>query len=181
MRKYIAVAALLLILLAVNWSIYSKEKHLHNGKVVFLELAPVDPRSLMQGDYMDLRFELADAIRDQRRLQQPREPGGNTGNGLPQTASFDGYVIVTLDDRNVGSFHSLDEHARLAENQLRIQYRVRRNQIKFATNAFFFQEGHAAHFESAQYGKFKVNSDGEPLLTDLYNGELIKIEPEATL
>ncbi|XOT97907.1 GDYXXLXY domain-containing protein, partial [Alcaligenes pakistanensis] len=29
------------------------------GQTVLLELAPVDPRSLMQGDYMSLNFALS--------------------------------------------------------------------------------------------------------------------------
>jgi uncharacterized membrane-anchored protein len=30
--------------------------------LVFLELAPVDPRSLMQGDYMVLRYKIAEGV-----------------------------------------------------------------------------------------------------------------------
>ena len=63
MRKKIAIGSLLIILALVNWSIAEKEKHLAEGKVVYLKLAPVDPRSLMQGDYMALRFRLAPQTR----------------------------------------------------------------------------------------------------------------------
>ena len=51
LTKLVAVLGLLLILLAVNWSIYKQEQVLAQGKTVLLKLAPVDPRSLMQGDY----------------------------------------------------------------------------------------------------------------------------------
>ena len=54
----------ILILCIINVLVYQKEQHLSNGEVVLLELAPVDPRSLMQGDYMRLRFALAGTIRD---------------------------------------------------------------------------------------------------------------------
>ena len=34
------------------------ERYIADGQPVFVELAPVDPRSLMQGDYMQLNFRL---------------------------------------------------------------------------------------------------------------------------
>ncbi|WP_414673872.1 GDYXXLXY domain-containing protein, partial [Marinimicrobium sp. UBA4509] len=52
MRRGIALVTALAILVLVNFSIYEKEQHLAQGEIMYLELAPVDPRSLMQGDYM---------------------------------------------------------------------------------------------------------------------------------
>lgn len=40
MRKLIAVAAGLVILLLVNFTIYQREQLLENGRIVLLELAP---------------------------------------------------------------------------------------------------------------------------------------------
>src|SRR5690606_9942359 len=60
--RIVTLVAGLLVLGAVNYAIYAKERVIRDGDVVFLELAPVDPRSLMQGDYMALRFRLADQI-----------------------------------------------------------------------------------------------------------------------
>ena len=50
------------MLVAVNGSIVAKERIKTHGERIYLELAPVDPRSLMQGDYMALRFALAESI-----------------------------------------------------------------------------------------------------------------------
>ena len=67
MRKAVVIAAGLLVLAAANWSILLRERLLTEGRVVLLELAPVDPRSLMQGDYMALRFKAAnDALGEVR-------------------------------------------------------------------------------------------------------------------
>ena len=60
--RYVASIALVAILCIVNWSIIVKEKHLAEGEISYLQLVPVDPRSLMQGDYMALRFAIADAV-----------------------------------------------------------------------------------------------------------------------
>ena len=61
MRKAVALIAGLAVLAFVNFGIYGRERLLTEGQVVLLRMAPVDPRSLMQGDYMRLNFEAADA------------------------------------------------------------------------------------------------------------------------
>ena len=91
MRKIIAVIALVLILAGVNWSIYQKEQHLATGAVVYLKLRPVDPRSLMQGDYMRLGFELADKI-SAALFKKPR--GGTSWSNRHRFDAIDGYVAV---------------------------------------------------------------------------------------
>lgn len=168
MSKLIALVAALGVLLLVNWSIWEKEKHLAEGEVVYLRLAPLDPRSLMQGDYMALRFQLGNNIRG----ALPR----TDDNSAEYLQASDGQVVVTLDENRVATFKRL--HSRkspLTANELALAYRVRNNQVKFATNAFFFQEGQAALFESARYGQFRVNEKGEPLLVALYSASLEKL------
>ena len=61
--KWIIILINLIILLGLfNNSILQKEELLTDGQLVLLELAPVDPRSLMQGDYMRLRYAISDNI-----------------------------------------------------------------------------------------------------------------------
>ena len=45
-----------------NAQILLKEHTRTSGNLVLLELAPVDPRSLMQGDYMTLRYAIASDV-----------------------------------------------------------------------------------------------------------------------
>ena len=151
MRKPIAVAAGLLMLAAVNWGIYGRERLLETGQVVLLELAPIDPRSLMQGDYMALRFKVADEA---------------FGRGRSKIAE-DGRIVVRIGERGVGSFVRRDGGEPLAPGEARLRYRVREDKVKFATNAYFFQEGTASQYARARYGEFRVAPDGEMLLTHL--------------
>ncbi|MBS0976300.1 GDYXXLXY domain-containing protein, partial [Serratia rubidaea] len=67
--KWLTGALVLAALLLVNLSIYQKEQQLRQGRVAILQLAPVDPRSLMQGDYMALDYALAAPLRTQMRQQ----------------------------------------------------------------------------------------------------------------
>ena len=148
----------ILILCIINILIYQKEQHLSNGEVVLLELAPVDPRSLMQGDYMRLRFALADTIRDTLTEEMSSVP-----------SSFDGFVVVSRDRDQVGSFVRLSQTYVHNQEELSLHYRIRKGTLAFATNAFFFQEGDAEIYERAKYGQFRVDDHGELLLTNMYD------------
>lgn len=170
MRNNIAVIAGIIILLLVNWSIAGKEKQLKEGRVVFLKLAPVDPRSLMQGDYMRLRFALANEV----YRQLPKTEGKNKWR-RNNVKARDGKVIVTLDEKNIASFNRLEDDKNLASNEVRLRYRVRNGRVKFATNAFFFEEGQASAYRKARYGKFRVAKNGELLLTSMYDDALKKL------
>tara|TARA_R110002110_G_scaffold30221_3_gene107375 strand:- start:1955 stop:2431 length:477 start_codon:yes stop_codon:yes gene_type:complete len=158
----------LLILAVVNGSIWQKERHLAEGEVVYQELAPVDPRSLMQGDYMVLNFALSNDI--QRALQSRH------GSDTPK--AHDGYAIVRLDEQRIGHFQRLaDGEGTLGNDERQLQYRLRNGQVRFATDAFFFQEGDAEHYELARYGRFRINDDGEPLLVSLHDEALVHLSP----
>lgn len=171
-NKIIALIALAVVLGLVNGSIVAKEKHLAEGQVVYLELAPVDPRSLMQGDYMALNFRVGQQVYDALPKSEHYR-GWNRG-----VDASDGYVVVRLDDNRVASFQRLDDDTPLEDNELKLHYRVRNGQVKFATNAFFFQEGHAQPYEAARYGEFRVNDQGHVLLAAMFDEQLQKIQPE---
>ena len=163
--KVLASFALLVCLVLVNWSIYKKEHLLEHGQLVYLALAPVDPRSLMQGDYMALRFEMA------RQINASLQSTNENAEAMRKTAQ-DGYAIATLDNNQVGMFKGLYREQTLEGNEILMRYRLRNNQVKFATNAFFFQEGHAARYENAKFGGFRVAKDGELLLVSLHDENL---------
>ena len=167
MRKYMVLIIGLFILGAINVSIWHKEQLLANGKTVFLALAPVDPRSLMQGDYMALRFELERDIAPQLTHDK--------------TQNDDGYVVVNINAQGVGEFAQLQDNLPDAVNsqQVAMRYRVREGKIKFATDAFFFEEGQGDIYAQAKYGEFKVAENGELLLTDLRGEKLIKLNKKA--
>ena len=152
-RVLIAVGALL-VLGAVNYSILGKESVKRDGVVVYLDLMPRDPRSIMQGDYMTLRFRLAQDIHA-------------TVKPLPAEGGTDLAPVSVSNDR-VGSL------ARAGEaGNVRIRYRVRKGEVWLGTNAFFFEEGKDAHYASARYGEFRVHpTSGEAVLVGLRGAAL---------
>jgi uncharacterized membrane-anchored protein len=143
----LTVLGTLLVLGSVNYSIYAKERIKKNGEVIYLELAPVDPRSLMQGDYMALRFTIAREFR--RHKPEDRIP-------------------LQLDQRRV---------ARIAEPSseasLRMRYRVQNGEVWLGTNAYFFEEGTAERFAGARYGEFRIDPQtGDAVLVALCDDQL---------
>ncbi|HEV8078349.1 MAG TPA: GDYXXLXY domain-containing protein [Marinobacter sp.] len=167
-RRLFGLLALLVALAVVNLAVFQKERQLAHGKVVYLELAPVDPRSLMQGDYMTLSFAIGQDIR------RAVERGGLDFSASEISAHF---VIVTLDSQNRASFKALFNGQDLAPAELLLRFRLRHNRVHFATNAFFFQEGDADYYQAARYGQFRVNEQGEPLLVALYGDDLKRLGP----
>ena len=164
MRSVIALGWVVVVLALTGYSIAAKEALLKNGKVTYLELAPVDPRSLMQGDYMALRFSIAN---DVRRDVERDEPAGRPGSRREKFATADGKIVATLDADSVSHYKQLDDGNPLAPGEILLRYRVRKGRIKFATNAYFFEEGAAKRYEQARYGEFRVAPDGELLLTGM--------------
>ena len=166
MRKWLILLCAALILAVVNFGIWQNEKLIKNGKIVLLELAPLDPRSLMQGDYMALHFAMAAAI----------------NAALPnQSENVTDSVIVQLDAQRRASFVALEQQQALQAEQLRLQFRLRNGDVKFATNAFFFQEGSGEIYEQAKYGLFRVGPDGTLLLTHLVDAQLQALGQTKTL
>lgn len=159
--RALTVLGTLLVLGAVGFAIRAKEQIKRDGEVVYLELAPVDPRSLIQGDYMALRFALARDL--QGRVDQP---GAVAREGQIATAP------VTLDERRIA--HLLGPAATTAaEPTLNLRYRIRNGQVWLGTNAFFFEEGTAERYERARYGEFKVDrASGEAVLVGLRGAAL---------
>ena len=154
MRKALVIAAGVIVLAVVIWSIAARERIVTDGKVVLLDLAPIDPRSLMQGDYMALRFAIAAPV-----LQAASAAGRS-----------DGRAVVHIGSDGVGTFRRLDDGTALAPDEIALRYRLREGQVKIATNAFFFEEGRASDYTGARYGELRV-ADGDAILTRLRNAK----------
>ncbi len=162
MRSLVALVACAVVLALVNWTIQKRERHLETGRVVYLELAPVDPRSLMQGDYMRLDFALANQA----------FPFGTRKDVA------DGKVIVAVDQNRVATFRRLDDRRPLAAGEIAMRYRMRGGWPNFGTNAYFFEEGSAKAYENARYGEFRVGEDGDMILTGLRDDKFRPLGPK---
>jgi uncharacterized membrane-anchored protein len=167
-RTLAILGGLVLVLAVTNGGIWQREKLLASGKVVILELAPVDPRSLMQGDYMALNFA---ASREVTRLRL----GGERPEAEDSVMGYepDGYVMLQTDARGVGQPLRIqpDTHPH-TDAEVPLRYRIRDNSVRIVTNAYFFPEGQAERYQVAKYGELRVAENGEALLVRMLDQDL---------
>ncbi len=152
----LVVLGTLLVFAGVNYSIYGKERIRREGQVVLLALAPVDPRSLMQGDYMALRFAIANDLETATRdnLDRYDDDGRSVG--------------IRLDERGVAQLVDAG-----SSSELRVRYRIRNGRVWVGTNAYFFEEGTARRYEPARFGEFRLDRDsGEAVLVGMRDENL---------
>lgn len=141
------IASLALTLVVANFAIWQKETLIGTGRPVFIALAPVDPRSLMQGDYMALNFQLPPlaTLRTARRAQ----------------------VVATIDHRGVAVIQRLVTNQPLAADEIVIELVQTDSGLRPASNAWYFKEGEAQRWSAAKYGEFRIDGNGRALLVNL--------------
>jgi uncharacterized membrane-anchored protein len=150
-RRALVAGGLVLALAVPNALVVQKERLVASGTTMLLELAPVDPRSLIQGDYMALDYAISRQIADGRQT-------------WPRT----GEIVVTLDEQGVARFVRRHEPAvPLRPGEHLLTYRRRRGRVRIGTDAFHFQEGHAPRYQRARYGEVRVAPSGTSVLVGL--------------
>lgn len=164
MKRYsriLIIINLILLLGYFNWSVYKKEQTLKDGQLVLLQLAPVDPRSLMQGDYMSLNYkEASSALADQ------------------QTATR-GYAVLRVDSNQVGEIVRLQTALKpVNSDELVIKYKIIHHRLFLGAESFFFEEGQDTLYQKAMYGGLKVDSKGQSLLVGLYDEGFHRIQSD---
>ncbi len=161
MKKYrlILIAAnLLLLLIYFNYSVFRNEKILDSGELILLELAPVDPRSLFQGDYMQLDYAIS-------------------RSGVPEGIAGKGYFIVSKDARQVAKKIRIQKSINpLSPGEFALPFKTDQFGLtKIGADAWFFQEGQAEKYAGARYGGLKIDRKGNTILEGLYGDNFLLI------
>ena len=164
MKKYsriLIIVNLILLLGYFNWSVYQKEQTLKDGQLVLLQLAPVDPRSLMQGDYMRLNYKEA------------------SSDLLDEQTGTRGYAILRTDSNQVGEIVRLQNTLEpVNDNELVIRYKIINRRLFLGAESFFFEEGQDTLYQKAVYGGLKVDDKGQSLLVGLYDEDFHLIQSD---
>ena len=155
-RLLCLVAGAVLIFGLVNWDVRGKEHVIAEGRPVLVRLVPVDPRSLMQGDYMALRFDLPQTVRE----------------GLEKIITPIARVRAQLDDQGRATVKGLiaDRYTPEAGEEI-LPLKQLKGKWVLVTDAYFFPEGTGKAFEQAKFGDFRVLPDGRALLVGLADAD----------
>lgn len=162
LRIIVLFGTLLAFLYLVNTGIISSEQNIENGTLAYFKLAPVDPRSLIQGDYMQLAYAIeTDAneagLRDIRR----------------------GQLVLYLDEQHIAHFSRLyHEGDTLEENEVIVNFYALDNWrgVRVGVDSFLFQEGLADTYAHAQYSEVRI-FDANVMLIDLLGENLEPLVP----
>ena len=149
------LASAVLTLGIANVSIMQKEALTTACTTIFVELKPVDPRSLMQGDYMRLSFGVG---------------------ALPHASSSSLRApLGAVDLHAVWTARRVDDGTALAADEIKINLSGTPSHPIFVTDAWFFKEGEASRWENARYGEFRVDASGKAVLITLRGKNLEKL------
>ena len=133
------------------------------GQTVYLDLRPVDPRALMLGDYMRLRYT------------EERVPDGMSLDDLPPKGAF----TMSLDENNVARVSGVDLSRERETNEIRFNYTRTDRSLTFGAPRFYFENGKAETYENAKYGVFKVSPAGKAILVNLADEEFQILRPRS--
>jgi uncharacterized membrane-anchored protein len=155
----IGIAAVLVLFVA-NGAIWQKENLIAHGSPVYVELAPADPRSLMQGDFMRLNYRLPvdDKDRSSSMIGDKRL-----------------HIVARNDAHGVATLLRVHQGQALATDEYLLELTPHHNGWILVSDAWFFREGEANRWAGAKYGEFRVLPDGRALLVDLRGPKLEKL------
>ena len=176
---------------AVNYKVQQFEDVLATGKPLVLKIAPVDPRSLMQGDYMVLNYAILSEFQQSQVLPESNEPLESNepietveSNEITETTGIDesspsekkAYILVHLDKNHVATF--CEEQSEIPTDfkhctpNVYLPIRYKGGWLpELPSQDYFFAEGKGEHYAQAEYAEYRFK-DGILLLARLLDKDL---------
>ncbi len=148
-KRILLMLNFLLLFILVCFSALKEESY-RNLNSFYLKLAPIDPRSLMQGDYMTLNYEIVDKAVEK------------FAHDYNLKVRRRGYIVVKLDKNNVAEYVDVIKNIEDFKNKnneelLFIAFKGNGyTNLKINADTFLFQEGDAKLYENAKYSKVVV-------------------------
>lgn len=161
-RKRLAIFSVVLLqLVAIGYQIWSSETILAEGRSVKLRLEPIDPRSLLQGDYVRLGYAIStlegeqfpDADGKIRVVLRPESDGVYVyggyyeQNGVWNRPHQPGPDEIILNGRTIGT-----------------------DRVEYGIESYFVPEGTGREVErTAKYALVRVGKKGDAIVEELSN------------
>ncbi|MGC6404777.1 MAG: GDYXXLXY domain-containing protein [Candidatus Comchoanobacterales bacterium] len=168
MKKIMLVLSTLIVMLVINGLIIEKEQTLRHGDTILVKMGAVDPRSMMQGDYMAVGYKLV------MRLSEKSYPM------ITQGAQ---YIVIEVDKDRVAQFSRVYQNEALNDHEYLVGFTIDRTEYNFLDEddkriylqldlpqQYFIQEGSQA-YDDAVYVVLKTSKSGEYLLFGLADEE----------
>ena len=172
---------------AVNYKVQQFEDVLATGKPVVLKIAPVDPRSLMQGDYMVLNYAILSEFQQSQVLSESNESldsnepidtvESNETTGIDESSPSGkkAYILVHLDKNHVATFcekqSEIPTDFKHCTPNVYLPIRYKGWLPELPSQDYFFAEGKGEHYAQAEYAEYRFK-DGILLLARLLDKDL---------
>lgn len=149
MKKLLVVLNLILLIVVFGYSVIKEENNLKKN-TFYIKTSPVDPRSLIQGDYMVLNYNITDSAR------------------IEAVNIRKGYIRIKINDLKIAEFIRVDkEYMPPSNNEISIQFQKNSSNIDIGVNSYLFQEGTGNKFQKAQYAEVIELKNGKLRLKSL--------------
>lgn len=149
MKKLLVMLNLILLIVAFGYSVIREENNLKKN-TFYIKTSPVDPRSLIQGDYMVLNYNITDSAR------------------IEAVNIRKGYIRIKINDLKIAEFIRVDkEYVPPSNNEISIQFQKNSSNIDIGVNSYLFQEGTGNKFQKAQYAEVIELKNGKLRLKSL--------------
>lgn len=173
---------------AVNYKVQQFEDVLATGKPIVLKIAPVDPRSLMQGDYMILNYAILSEFQQSQVLSESNESldsnepidtvESNETTGIDESSRPSGkkaYILVHLDKNHVATFcekqSEIPTDFKHCTPNVYLPIRYKGWFPELPSQDYFFAEGKGEYYAQAEYAEYRFK-DGILLLARLLDKDL---------
>lgn len=136
-------------------TVVNNESNLKSAQEIIVKLAPRDPRSLLQGDYVVLNYDIS---RDAQKAIKNKKV-----NKVKVVLSKQNEIYI------FDSVYTPTQNISLKENQLFMNGKVKKwGLVYFGIENFFIEEGTGLEVErKAKYAKIKVTLKGDAFITEL--------------
>jgi uncharacterized membrane-anchored protein len=152
-KLFIAVVALQVI--SLLGMIAYKYRTVLTGDVVVLETVPVDPRDLLRGDYVQLRFKITSV------------PSRFCSGECPKAGS-DAYVTLEKEIQSWDAVKVSKKSPKTKSGQVTIRGKVKSDkgniQVDYKINSYYVPEGQGRKHERIKYWEVYVDRSGNPVI-----------------
>lgn len=162
MKNAILFIFALIIFSVFNYAIYEKQQILSDGEIVLLKITPMDPRSLLQGDYMAFQYAIEEEM--ENAVKEPQK---------------NGFAVIKPDNDRVAHFVRIYQGETLTDDEkiIKFQYNAElSHHYVIRPSSFLFQEGLGPLYQKAEYAIFHYRGFKNYLLVGMADKNKVQIE-----
>ena len=165
-KKILLIINIIILFVITGFSAMKEENYKKLDSYFYLELAPVDPRSILQGDYMTLNYDITDKVSDFIYNNRTYIYDGENENEVEEIRELrkladakKAYIAVRLDENKVAKFVKVTKEKTDEKDLLFIAYKTDGFDVNINANSYLFQEGTGNKYQDARYSKVVLVGD----------------------